>query len=87
MQCKLTIAMVAAVLGALPTSYARPSWFADQAAVKPSHGRLDLSGLDPSAFSIVREKPCWMLCATEKLRCPEGMELKQFGECWTCCLK
>ncbi|KAK3949259.1 hypothetical protein QBC32DRAFT_379135 [Pseudoneurospora amorphoporcata] len=28
---------------------------------------------------------CWMLCASEEIRCPEGWHSKQLGDCWTCC--
>ncbi|KAI4211690.1 MAG: hypothetical protein LQ351_005593 [Letrouitia transgressa] len=28
---------------------------------------------------------CWLLCASEPVKCPEGWDSKEFGDCWTCC--
>ncbi|CAH0023287.1 unnamed protein product [Clonostachys rhizophaga] len=28
---------------------------------------------------------CWLLCASDKIQCPEGWYSSQQGDCWTCC--
>ncbi|KAL0959472.1 hypothetical protein HGRIS_011182 [Hohenbuehelia grisea] len=55
-QFKLTVAVVAAALCALPTPYSRPS-FSNQIA----RGRLDLSQVHPDTFA---QQICWLICAT-----------------------
>ncbi|KAL0957879.1 hypothetical protein HGRIS_000063 [Hohenbuehelia grisea] len=87
MQFKFIVAIVAAALSALPTAHSRPSSFDNQVAMQSSHGRLDLSGVSPNAFGIFSTQVCWRICAQEELRCPNGLEPKKFGPCWTCCRK
>ncbi|RSL51322.1 hypothetical protein CEP53_008490 [Fusarium sp. AF-6] len=41
---------------------------------------------DYSARSpLAKHDICWLLCASDKIRCPEGWYPSQQGECWTCC--
>ncbi|RSM02311.1 hypothetical protein CDV31_010960 [Fusarium ambrosium] len=28
---------------------------------------------------------CWLLCAPEKIECPEEWYASKQGDCWTCC--
>ncbi|CAG9985863.1 unnamed protein product [Clonostachys byssicola] len=28
---------------------------------------------------------CWLMCASDKIQCPENWYSKQQGNCWTCC--
>ncbi|RCH81974.1 hypothetical protein CU097_002677, partial [Rhizopus azygosporus] len=36
----------------------------------------------------VGEPPiCLRMCGPEDIKCHKGWERKQFGHCWTCCLK
>ncbi|CCC09386.1 hypothetical protein SMACR_05197 [Sordaria macrospora] len=54
------------------------------AAAPKKSGKQDLASFLEDGDD---EKPdiCWLLCAGQELKCPEGWHSKQLGDCWTCC--
>ncbi|KAF5026512.1 hypothetical protein F66182_1372 [Fusarium sp. NRRL 66182] len=49
-------------------------------SVKVSQSPLRKGTPTANSFAI-----CWLLCASEQVRCPDGWYAKQMGDCWTCC--